>query len=113
MGPLPETDLPEAKQLRLCLLSKSGLRNQDKSQKPKDSSDGFEELRLCLLSKSGSRFLDKSQKEAELSSDGKRGRVLGPVVGAYGEMFDDVYVPAEAVAEELATEHCGFYSDKK
>ena len=51
--------------------------------------------------------------EAELSSYGKRGRVLGPVVGAYGEMSDDVYVIAEAVAEELATEHCGFYSDKK
>ena len=29
------------------------------------------------------------------------------VVGAYGEMSDDVYVIAEAVAEELATEHCG------
>ena len=51
--------------------------------------------------------------EAELSSYGKRGEVLGPVVGAYGEMSDDVYVIAEAVAEELATEHCGFYSDKK
>ena len=44
---------------------------------------------------------------------GKRGKVLGPVVGAYKEMSDDVYVIAEAVAEELATEHCGFYSDKK
>ena len=30
-----------------------------------------------------------------------------------GETSDDVYVIAEAVAEELATEHCGFYSDKK
>ena len=44
-------------------------------------------------------------KKAELSSYGKRGKVLGPVVGAYGEMSDDVYVIAEAVAEELATEH--------
>ena len=35
------------------------------------------------------------------------------MVGAYGEMYDDVYVIAEAVAKELATEHCGFYSDKK
>ena len=51
--------------------------------------------------------------EAELSSHGKRGKVLGPVVGAYGEMSDDAYVIAEAVAEELATEHCGFHSDKK
>ena len=28
-------------------------------------------------------------------------------------MSGNVYVIAEAVAEELATEHCGFYSDKK
>ena len=34
-------------------------------------------------------------------------------MGAYGETSDDVYVIAEAVAEELATGHCGFYSDKK
>ena len=51
--------------------------------------------------------------EAELSSYGKRGRVVGSVVGAYGEMSDDVYVIAEAVAEELTTEHCGFYSGRK
>ena len=50
--------------------------------------------------------------EAELSSYGKRGKVLGPVVGAYGEMSDNIYVTAEAVAEELATEHCGFFSNK-
>ena len=37
-----------------------------------------------------------------LANYGKRGKVLGPVVGAYGEMSDDVYVIAEAVAEELA-----------
>ena len=53
------------------------------------------------------------EKGAELSSHGKRGKVLGPVVGAYGEMFDGACVIAEAVAEGLATEHCGFYSDKK
>ena len=35
------------------------------------------------------------------------------LLGAYGEMPGDVYVIAEAVAEELTTEHCGFYSDKK
>ena len=51
--------------------------------------------------------------DAELNSHGKRGEVLGLVVGAYGEASDAVYLIAEAVAEELATEHCGFYSDKK
>ena len=46
--------------------------------------------------------------DAELNIHGKDGRVLGLVVGAYGETPDDVHVIAEAVAEELATEHCGF-----
>ena len=51
--------------------------------------------------------------DAELNSHGNKGEVLGLVVGAYGEASDAVYLIAEAVAEELATEHCGFYSDKK
>jgi len=33
MGPRPGTDLPEAKQLRLCLLSKSGLRIIEKPRR--------------------------------------------------------------------------------
>ena len=33
ISPLPETDLPKAKQLRLCLSSKSWLRYEDKSQR--------------------------------------------------------------------------------
>ena len=35
--------------------------------------------------------------DAELSSNGKKGRFLGPVVGAFGEMSDGVYVIADAV----------------
>ena len=50
--------------------------------------------------------------EAELNSYGQGGRVLGPVVGAFGEMSDDVKELANAVAEELAVEHCSFYGDK-
>jgi hypothetical protein len=50
--------------------------------------------------------------EAELNSYGQGGRVLGPVVGAFGEMSDDVKDLANAVAEELAVEHCSFYGDK-
>ena len=49
--------------------------------------------------------------EAELNSNGKSGRVLGPVVGAFGEMSGDVKELANAVAEELAVEHCSFYGD--
>ena len=43
----------------------------------------------------------------------EEGQSLGPVVSAFGEMPKDVYVIAEAVAKGLATEHRGFYSDKK
>ena len=50
--------------------------------------------------------------EAELSFYGQGGRVLRPVVGAFGEMSDDVKELANAVAEELAVEHCSFYGDK-
>ena len=46
------------------------------------------------------------------NSHGQGGRVLGPVVGAFGEMPDDVKELANAVAEELAVEHCSFYGDK-
>ena len=38
---------------------------------------------------------------------------MGPVVVTFGEMSGNAYAIAEAVAEELATEHCGYYSDKK
>jgi hypothetical protein len=50
--------------------------------------------------------------DAELNSYGQAGRVIGPVVGAFGEMPSDVHVIAKAVAEELALEHCSFYGDK-
>ena len=51
--------------------------------------------------------------ETELSSYGQGGRVLGPVVGAFAEMSDDVKELANAVAEELAVEHCSFYGDNR
>ena len=50
--------------------------------------------------------------EAELSSYGQGGRVLGAVVGVFGEMSEDVKEVASAVAEKLAAEHRGFYGDK-
>ena len=50
--------------------------------------------------------------EAELDSYGQGGRVLGPVVGASGEMSDDVKELANAMAEKLAVEHCSFYGEK-
>ena len=50
--------------------------------------------------------------EAELNFYGQGGRVIGPVVGAFGEMSEDVKELANAVAEELAVEHCSFYGVK-
>ena len=47
--------------------------------------------------------------KASSAPSGKSGWALGPVVGAFGEMSDDVYVIAEAAAEELAIEHYGFF----
>ena len=43
--------------------------------------------------------------DAELNSYGQGGRVLGPVVGAFGEIPDNVKELTNAVAEELAVEH--------
>ena len=37
---------------------------------------------------------------------------IGPVVGAFAEMSDDVKELANAVAEELAVEHCSLCGDK-
>ena len=50
--------------------------------------------------------------EAELNSYGQGGRLLRPVVGAFGDMSNDVKELANAVAEEPAVEHCSFYGDK-
>ena len=46
--------------------------------------------------------------EAELNSYGQGGSVLEPVVGAFGEMSDDVKELANAVAIELAVEPFSF-----
>ena len=63
--------------------------------------------KLCAVSceRAASGFLKYFLAiKGRLSSYRKRGKVLGPVVGAYGEMSDEVYLIAEAAAEELATE---------
>ena len=50
--------------------------------------------------------------EAEFSSYGQGGRVIGPVLWTFEEMSDDVQELASAAAEELAVENCGFYGNK-
>lgn len=51
--------------------------------------------------------------KARLNSFGQNGVVLGPVIGAFGEMSNDLKHISEAIATELATEHCCYYSDRK
>jgi hypothetical protein len=50
--------------------------------------------------------------EAELSSYGQAGRVIGPVVGAFGEMPSDAHAIAKEVAGLLALELCSIYGDR-
>jgi len=51
--------------------------------------------------------------KARLNSFGHDGVVLGPVIGAFGEMSDNVkHSSADAIAAELANERCSYYSDK-
>jgi len=46
--------------------------------------------------------------KARLNSFGQDGRVLGPVIGAFGEMSSGVEHIAEKIATELASEHCTY-----
>jgi len=46
--------------------------------------------------------------KARLNSHGRDGVVLGPVIGAFGEMSDDAKHIADAIATELANEHCSY-----
>jgi len=47
----------------------------------------------------------------ELRSYGKDGRVIIPVVGAFGEMSSDVYAIIDLVASMLTHEHLSYYSE--
>jgi hypothetical protein len=48
----------------------------------------------------------------ELNQYGQKGRVAGPVVGAFAEVSSDTYATADPVASVLADEHCSYSSDK-
>ena len=47
----------------------------------------------------------------ELRSYGKDGRVIIPVVGAFGELSSDVYAISDLVASMLTHEHLSYYSE--
>jgi hypothetical protein len=48
----------------------------------------------------------------ELNQYGQKGRVAGPVVGAFAEVSSDTYAIADLIASVLADEHCSYYSEK-
>jgi hypothetical protein len=53
----------------------------------------------------------KGPFELELKSYGKGGRVVIPVVGAFGEMSSDVYAIIDLVASMLTHKHLSYYSE--
>ena len=50
--------------------------------------------------------------DAELSTFGRDGVVLGPIVGAFGEMSSQVDLLADAIAYALTAEHLSYYGDR-
>jgi hypothetical protein len=86
-SPVPWSSLANEKLTRLLPQGQGARRGFDA-----DPSDGF---------------------DVELNSNDRKGRALGTVVDEFGEMSDDVYIIAEVVAEELATEHTAIYTQTK
>ena len=50
--------------------------------------------------------------DAELNTFGQEGVVLGPVVGAFGEMSAHVDLLANVIADALTAEHLSYYGDR-
>jgi len=50
--------------------------------------------------------------DAELNTFGQDGVVLGPVVGAFGEMSHHVDLLADVIADALTAEHLSYYGDR-
>ena len=50
--------------------------------------------------------------DAEISTFGRDGVVLGPIVGAFGEMSSHVDLLADVVAGALTADHLSYYGDR-
>ena len=50
--------------------------------------------------------------DAELNTFGQEGAVLGPVVGAFGEMSAHVDFLANVIEDALTAEHLSYYGDR-
>lgn len=48
----------------------------------------------------------------KLHEYGRKGRVVAPVIGAFGEVSSDTYAISDLVASALAAEHCSYFADQ-
>jgi hypothetical protein len=80
-------------------------------KRQKQVNDDYHKKAAKLDEKLGTAAGSTGPFEKELNQYGQKGRVAGPVVGAFAEMSPDTYAIADLVASVLAAEHCSFYSE--
>ena len=81
-------------------------------KRQKQVNDDYHKRAAKLDEKLGTAAGSTGPFEKELNQYGQKGRVAGPVVGAFAETSPDTYAIADLVASVLAAEHCSFYSEK-
>ena len=80
-------------------------------KKQKQVNDDYHKRAVNLDEKLGTAVGSTGPFKKELNQYGQKGRVAGPVVGAFAEMSLDTYAIADLVASVLAAEHCSYYSE--
>ena len=78
-------------------------------KRQKQVNDDYHKRAAKLDEKLGTAAGSTGPFEKELNQYGQKGRVAGPVVGAFAETSPDTYAIADLVASVLAAEHCSFY----
>ena len=81
-------------------------------KRQKQVNDDYHKRAKKLDEKLGNAAGQTGPFENELNQYGQKGRVAGPVVGAFAEMSPDTYAIADLVASVLGEEHCSYFADK-
>jgi hypothetical protein len=81
-------------------------------KRQKQVNDDYHKRAAKLDEKLGTTAGSMGPFKKELNRYGQKGRVAGPVVGAFAEASSDTYAIADLVASALAQEHCSYYSEK-
>ena len=81
-------------------------------KRQKQVNDDYHKRAVKLDEKLGTTVGATGPFKKELNQYGQKGRVAGPVVGAFAEMPSGTYAIADLVASVLAEEHCSYYSEK-